>query len=128
MLQAYIHSYVATYLRIFVFYFTVPPPEITIPPQNISTTTYTNITFSCTGRGFGEIKVIWTKPPSKVTATAVYTFNRYDDHVISTLTLNHVVGIYSGRYCCAITNHVGSSPIRCAQLIVTSKFKYSYII
>ena len=101
--------------------FIVPPPEITIPPQDISTTTYTNVTFSCTGRGFGEIKVIWTKPPSKVTATAVYSFHRYDDHVISTLTLNNVVGIYSGRYCCAIINHVESSPIRCAQLTVTSK-------
>ena len=105
-------------------YFTVPPPEITIPPQNISTTPYTNITFSCTGRGFGEVKVIWTKPPSRVTATAVYTFNRYDDHVISTLTLNNVVGIYSGSYCCAIVNHVGSSAIECAPLKVTSKFSF----
>ena len=84
-------------------------------------TTYSNVTFACTGRGFGEIKVIWTKPPSKVTTTAVYTFNRYDDHVISTITLNHVVGIYSGHYCCKIINHVGSSPTRCAQLTVISK-------
>ena len=71
--------------------------------------------------------MIWTKPPSKVTATAVYTFNRYDDHVISTLTLNHVVGIYSGHYCCEIINHVGSPPIRCAQLTVTSKLLCKYI-
>ena len=110
-----IHTY-------FAYYFTVPQPEIAVPPQNISTATYTNVTFSCTGRGFGEIKVIWTKPPSKVTKTAIYTFNRFDDYVISTLTLNHVVGIYAGRYCCAIINHSGSSPIRCAQLTITSKF------
>ena len=104
-----------------VYSSTVPPPEITIPPDNITTTPYTNITFSCTGMGFGEVKVIWTKPPSKVTAAAVYTADRYDDHVISTLTLNHVVGIYSGSYCCAIVNHVGSSAIECADLKVTSK-------
>ena len=106
----------------------MPPPEITMPPENISTTPYTSITFSCTGRGFGEIKMIWTKPPSKVTATAVYTFNRYDDHVIGTLTLSHVVGIYSGSYCCAIVNHVGSSTIECAQLKVTSKLVYVLLL
>ena len=100
----------------------MPPPEITIPPENITTTTYTSITFSCTGRGYGEVKMIWTKPPSKISTTAVYTSNRYDDHVISTLTLKDVVGIYSGSYCCAIINHVGSSTIECAQLKVTSKF------
>ena len=93
-----------------------------MPPQNISATPYSNITFSCTGRGFGEIRVIWTKPPSKVTKSAEYTFNRYDDYVISTLTLNYVVGIYSGSYCCAIVNHIGSSPVECAHLKVTSKF------
>ena len=71
--------------------------------------------------GFGEVKVIWTKPPSKLTTTAVYKTDRYDDHVISTLTLSHVVGIYSGSYCCAIVNHVGSSTIKCAHLKVTSK-------
>lgn len=97
-----------------------------MPPENISTAIYTDITFSCTGRGFGEVTVIWTKPPSKVSATAVYTTNRYDDHVISTLTLNHVVGIYSGTYCCAIINHIGSSPIKCAQLSISSKL-HTYI-
>ena len=120
---------VCTYLAAFIailLYIAVPPPEITIPPENITTTTYTSITFSCSGRGYGEVTVIWTKPPSKVSTTATYTFNRYDDHVISTLTLNYVVGIYSGSYCCAIVNHVGSSPVECAHLKVTSKFLYIF--
>ena len=94
--------------------------------MNITASFYTSITFSCTGRGFGEVKVLWTKPPSKVTVTAIYTTKVYDDHVISTLSLTNVVGIYSGSYCCAIVNHVGSSPVICAKLSVTSKLCCPY--
>ena len=111
---------------------TVPPPEMLIPPENITAAVYTKVTFSCTGRGFGNVRVVWTRPPSKVTDTAVYTTNRYDDHVIGTLTIPHVVDIYSGQYCCVIENHAGPSPRRCANLYVQgtyASFKYcTYVI
>ena len=100
----------------------VPPPEMLVPPQNITAAVYTKITFSCTGRAYGDIKVVWTRPPSKVTETAVYTTNRYDSHVISTLTIPHVVDIYSGQYCCTIENSAGSSPRRCANLYVQGMY------
>jgi len=109
-------------------YFTVPSPEITIPPQNVSAAIYTNITFSCTGRGFGTVKVVWTKPPSKVTSTAVYTSERNDDHIVSTLSLVNLVAIYSGTYCCAIENHVGSSIAKCAKLSITSELLVKYYV
>ena len=97
---------------------TVPPLEMLIPPENITAAVYTEITFSCTGRGFGDVRVVWTMPPSKVTDTAVYTTNRYDDYIIGTLTIPHVVDIYSGQYCCVIENDEGPSPRRCANLYV----------
>ena len=93
-----------------------------MPPQNITASAYTTITFSCTGRGFGDVKVIWTKPPSKVTSTAIYTSDRYDDHITSTITLTHLVDIYAGRYCCAIENHVGSSELGCAYLHIEGAY------
>ncbi|XP_065894569.1 hemicentin-1-like [Dysidea avara] len=96
----------------------VPPPELLIPPENITVSAYSEVTLSCTGRGFGNVKVAWTKPPSKVTTTALYATERYDDKIVSTLTIPHVVEIYSGTYCCAVVNHVGSSDVQCASLQV----------
>ena len=93
-----------------------------MPPENITASVYTSVTFSCTGRGFGDVKVVWTKPPSKVTTTAVYTSKRNDDHIVSTLTLSHLVAIYSGRYCCAVENHVGSSELGCAYLHIEGSY------
>ena len=93
-----------------------------IPPKNITAAVYTEITFSCTGRGYGDIKVVWTRPPSKVTDTAVYTTNRYDEYVVSTLTIPHVVNIYAGQYCCTIENDAGSSPRRCADLYIKGTY------
>ena len=98
----------------------VPPPELLIPPENITVSAYSEVTLSCTGRGFGDVKVVWTKPPSKVTTTALYATERYDDKIISILTIPHVVEIYSGTYCCAVVNHVGSSDVQCASLQVNS--------
>jgi len=79
---------------------------------------YSEVILSCTGRGFGNVKVVWTKPPSKVTTTALYATERYDDSIVSTLTIPHAVEIYSGTYCCALVNHVGSSDVQCADLKV----------
>jgi len=99
----------------------VPPPELLIPPKNISVSAYSEVILSCTGRGFGNVKAVWTKPPSKVTTTALYATERYDDSIVSTLTIPHAVEIYSGTYCCAVVNHVGSSDVQCADLQVNSK-------
>ena len=96
-----------------------------IPPENVTVLAYTEVTLSCTGRGFGDVKVVWTKPPSKVTTTALYTTERYDDRVVNTLTIPHAVEIYSGTYCCAVINHVGSSDVQCAILQVKSQFLQS---
>ena len=109
------------------FVFTVPPPEMLVPPKNITAAVYTEITFSCTGRGYGDVKVVWTRPPSKVTDTAVYATDRYDEYVVSTLTIPHVVNIYSGKYCCTIENHAGFSPRRCADLNVKGMYVSCYI-
>ena len=99
----------------------VPPPELLIPPENITASAYSEMALSCTGRGFGDVKVVWTKPPSKMTTTAQYSTERYDDRIVSTLTIPHAVEIYSGTYCCAVVNHVGSSDVQCASLQVNSK-------
>jgi len=56
-----------------------------------------------------------------VTTTALYATERYDDSIVSTLTIPHAVEIYSGTYCCAVVNHVGSSDVQCADLQVNSK-------
>ena len=92
-----------------------------IPPENITTSAYSEVILSCTGRGFGDVKVVWMKPPSKVTTTALYSTKRYDDSIVSTLTIPHAVEIYSGTYCCAIINHVGSSDVQCATVQVNSE-------
>jgi len=102
----------------------VPPPELLIPPENITTSAYSEVILSCTGRGFGDVKVVWMKPPSKVTTTALYSAERYDDSIVSTLTIPRAVEIYSGIYCCAIINHVGSSDVQCATLQVNSELLY----
>lgn len=112
------------YVACVVCHIAVPPPEMLIPPDNITAAVYTKITFSCAGRGYGAVKVVWTRPPSKVTDTAVYITERYDDYIVSTLTIPHIVDIYSGRYCCAIENHAGSSPRRCANLNVEGSYVY----
>jgi len=107
------------------FAIVVPPPELLIPPENMTVSAYTEVTLACTGRGFGDVKVIWTKPPSKVTATALYATERYDDSIVSTLTIPRAVEIYSGTYCCAVVNDVGSSDVQCASLQVKSQFLQS---
>jgi len=105
----------------------VPPPELLISPENISMSAYSEVKLSCTGRGFGDVKVVWTRPPSKLTTTAQYATERYDDRIVSTLTIPHALEIYSGSYCCAIVNHVGSSDVQCASLQVKSNlYKFSH--
>jgi len=106
----------------FLFFHSVPPPELLISPGNITVSAYSKVKVSCTGRGFGDVKVVWTKPPSKVTITAQYDTERYDDRIVSTLTIPHALEIYSGTYCCAIVNQVGSSDVQCASVHVNSKF------
>ena len=110
-----------------MYLYLVPPPALLIPPKNITVSAYSKVTLSCTGRGFGDVKVVWTKPPSEVTTTALYATERYDDKIVSTLTIHRVVEIYSGIYCCAVINHVGSSEVQCASLKVNSKFKGMYV-
>jgi len=106
----------------FYLFLVVPPPKMVIAPQNITAAVYRSITFSFTGRGFGNVKVVWTKPPSKVTLTAVYASERNDNHITSTLTISHLVDIYSGMYCCAVKNHVGSSELGCAYLHIEGSY------
>ena len=103
-------------------FITVPPPELLVPPENITAAVYTNITFSCTGRGFGDVEVVWTRPLSKVTVTAVHTTERNDEQIIDRLMIPHVVDIYSGQYCCAFENRAGSSLKRCANLFVQGEY------
>ena len=105
-----------------ICFITVPPPELLVPPENITAAVYTNITFSCTGRGFGEVEVVWTRPLSKVTVTAVHTTVRNDEQIISTLMIPYVVDIYSGQYCCVFKNRAGSSLKRCANLFVQGEY------
>ena len=109
----------ANYIIVIDIYI-VPPPELLISPENISVSAYSEVKLSCTGRGFGDVKAAWTKPPSKLTTTAQYATERYDDRIVSTLTIPHALEIYSGSYCCAIINHVGSSDVQCADLQVKS--------
>jgi len=106
----------------FLFFHSVPPPELLIPPENITVSAYSKVKLYCTGRGFGDVTVVWTKPPSKVTTTAQFYTERFDDRIVSTLTIPHAVEIYSGNYCCSIVNHVGSSDVQCASVQVNSKY------
>lgn len=115
-------------MLILSFLYAAPSPELLTPPENVTVSAYSKVKLSCTGRGFGDVQVVWTRPPSKVTTTAQYSTERFDDKIVSTLTIPHAVEIYSGTYCCAIANHVGSSDIQCASVKVNSEFSSLYTL
>jgi len=78
--------------------------------------------FRCSGKGYGDKQVTWSKvESSKLPATAVTTQYNTSDEIISTLKITGIIGYYKGYYYCSIKNSAGIQHSRHAYLNVSCK-------
>ena len=80
---------------------------------------YESVSFKCTARGFGKIKMVWKRVNHNMPETAVITEEKFFNKITSILKITKTVGYYSGQYyCVAESNKAGKSASQPANLYV----------
>ena len=80
---------------------------------------YESVSFKCTARGFGKIKMVWKRVNHNMPETAVITEQKFLNEITSILKITKTVGYYSGQYyCVAESNEAGKSASQPANLYV----------
>ena len=102
------------------FLFAVSTPVISEHPHDANTTVYESVSFKCTARGFGKIKIVWKRVNHNMPETAVPTTEeKFLNKITGILKITKTVGYYSGQYyCVAESNRAGKSASQPANLYV----------
>ena len=101
-------------------------PRFIQQPDDVNVTVYKSASFSCVARGFGLVQIVWKRIKYSLPITADVTVKTSSNEVSSTLTINKIVGYYSGQYYCVAENEAGRVTSQIASLHVQSnKLKYS---
>ena len=88
-------------------------------PGAVKVNIFTNITFSCTAKGFNITDLVWRKVGSSrlpLTATTITEWSL--NEVTSILTITETAGYYTGKYYCTATNKAGEKSSDQAKLLV----------
>ena len=81
---------------------------------------YKSASFSCVARSFGLVQIVWKRVKYSLPVTADVTVEKSLNEVSSTLTINKIVGYYSGQYYCVAENEAGKVTSQIANLHVQS--------
>ena len=88
----------------------------------------TNVTFSCTAKGFNITDVIWRKVgSSRLPLAATVTIKRSPSKVRSILKITNAAGYYTGKYYCKAINTAGQTSSNQADLIVQGDYALWHI-
>ena len=104
-----------------IFYFTVSTPVISEQPRDANAMVYESVSFKCTARGFGKIKIVWKRVNHNMPETALppVETEKFFNEITSILKITKTVGYYSGQYyCVAESNEAGRSASQPANLYV----------
>ena len=124
----YISSYSGVFcINIIVYIFPVDPPEIIMPPENITVLPNHTCNLICLSSSFGTLTYDWSKQDGSVSQTAVksYVHKTVINPLGNVATIVNNLAIYGaqvsdeGWYCCTATNE-GGSTTECAWLEVNS--------
>ena len=86
----------------------VGPPDITAPPQSVAVESGSNVEFTCTATGLGNLMFEWTTNASVGTLpSSVESNNTETMTATSTLRLTSVDTSYRGDYVCTVSNERG---------------------
>ena len=102
------------------FTFAASSPSIIQQPDDVNVTVYKSASFSCAARGFGLVQIVWKRVKYSLPVTADVTEEKSSNEVSSTLTINKIVGYYSGQYHCVAENEAGRVTSQTASLHVQS--------
>ena len=86
---------------------------------------FTNITFSCTAKGFNITDLVWRKVgSSRLPSTATTITEWSSNEVTSILTITETAGYYTGKYYCTATNKAGETSSNQAVLSVQGYYSH----
>ena len=77
-----------------------------------------SVSFNCTVRGFGKLKVVWKRVKHNMPVTAKVTDVKTLNKITSILKFTKTIGFYSGQYYCVVEGEVGEVASRTANLHV----------
>ena len=97
-------------------------------PVSATANISTNVTLSCTAKGFNITELIWRKGgSSRLPLTATNKTKWSSNEVTSILTITKTAGYYRGKYYCVATNNAGEASSNQAQLLVQGYYFMLYI-
>jgi len=103
----------------------VTAPVIVQQPMDEMVPVTTDVMFTCTGRGYGDVIVTWEKTrnnrPNPISDSATFDIITVPDLISSTITIPNVVRSDRGRYQCVFNNSEGETISEVAQLTMGSK-------
>ena len=87
----------------------VGPPDITVPPENLTVESGSNAEFTCAATGEGNLMFNWTTNASVGSLPqSAENINTAAMNATSTLSLTSVDTNYRGDYICTVSNERGS--------------------
>ena len=75
-------------------------PRITNQPNNKNISINESVSFKCTVRGFGVLKIVWKRVKYDMPATAEVTEKKTINEITSILKFTKTAGYYTGWYNC----------------------------
>ena len=92
-------------------------------PISIAVKANNDAIFSCSAKGYGDIKITWKKLNSTLPSSALSEEIKSikDSNITSILTISKVVGYYEGYYYCEMSNSAGKVYSKEAFLNVSGK-------
>ena len=75
----------------------VPPPTVTINPNNITGKVFGSVTFTCYTMGFGNLSFVWEHDGSAISTS---NFTQQQD----SLSIDPVLPQHQGQYRCIVTS------------------------
>ena len=105
---------------------TVPPPEITSHPMNMTVNNGSNVTFNCVTLSYAPVTYTWLKDGITILDDDVYiiisTDNDEDNDIYTTtLMILDVQLSDNGECACSVTNREGTALSNTANLTVIGK-------
>ena len=99
-------------------------------PGSATVNISTNVTFSCTAKGFSIIDVVWRKVGSSrlpLATTIITKWSWSSSEVTSNITFIKVVGYHMGKYYCTAMNEAGETSSKQADLLVQGYYSWLHI-
>ena len=99
--------------------FTVPCPEMIIPPEPVVVRPDTMVTFTCLAWSYGALEYTWIRDDTFILPNNSTYSGRSD--TVYELSISNIQVTDEGAYCCVVSNECGNIT-SCTWLEVDSKW------